>query len=255
MNRTLATLLVASIAAAAAAQEEAAGSAQPDAPPQSESQPEAPPEAQPLTERTDRRATLTGERAGKFEGFYIRGGLGLLGFADSDYSLGGLSEREVEFDPGFGGSAAVGYDFGALFQPGASADEFTVNLRSEAAFSFERADADDVGGAGPPQLDELATYGLAFNTFVDFDTASRWTFYAGLGMGAAQVHTRGAGFDANDTTAFVQLLAGAIFDVSESASIYAGLRSRGYAEADAAGAAEIEDLASGTLEIGLMFSF
>lgn len=250
MNRTLATLLIASIASAAAAQEESAGAAQPDTPPQVQPQPE----DEPPAERADISATLTGERAGKFQGFYIRGGLGLLGFADSDYSLGGLSDREVEFDPGFGGSAAVGYDFGALFQPGASTNEFTVNLRSEAAFSFERADADDVGGPGPPRLDELATYGLAFNTFVDFDTPSPWTFYAGLGMGAAQVHTRGAGFESDDTTAFVQLLGGAIFDVTESASIYGGLRSRGYAEADV-DSAEIEDLASGTLEIGLMFSF
>lgn len=248
MNRTLATLLVAAIASAAAAQEEVAQPAQPDTPPQAE------PESEPAARPADIGATLTGERVGKFQGFYIRGGLGLLGFADSDYSLGDLADREVEFDPGFGGSAAVGYDFGSLFQPGASAREFTVNLRSEAAFSFERADADDVGGPGPPRLDELATYGVAFNTFVDFDTPSPWTFYAGLGLGAAQVHSRGAGFESDDTTAFVQLLGGAIFDVSESASIYAGVRSRGYAEADV-DSAVIEDLASGTLEIGLMFSF
>lgn len=199
------------------------------------------------------RASLTGERAGKFEGFYMRGGVGLVGFADSDL-VGGGETRETEFDPGYGGSAALGYDFGSLFQPGASRDRLTINLRSEVEFSFERADADDEGGPGPARLEEVSTWGLALNAYVDFDTPTRWTFYAGLGVGAARVETDGVGYSDRDTAGLVQLLGGAIFDVTSSASLYAGLRSRGYSEFDS-GTAELEDLASGSLEVGLIFSF
>ena len=199
-------------------------------------------------------AALTDERAGKFEGFYVRGGLALMAFADSDYVATGGSTREVEFDPGYGGSAAFGYDFGSVFRPEAPEDRFTVNLRSEVEFSFERGEVDDVGGPGAPRLEEVSTRALALNGYVDFDLPGRWTFYAGAGLGAAQVETEGVGFDDSDTAGFVQLLGGAMFDVSSRASIYAGLRTRGYADLDA-GDAELEDLASGTLEVGLIFSF
>jgi opacity protein-like surface antigen len=235
----LALCAIAFLAAAAPAQEEA-------------------PEEQPTEDRqpgTDQG--LTGERAGKFDGFYMRAGLGLIGFADSDYGAPGGPMREVEFDAGYGGSVALGYDFGSVFRSDAPKERFTVNLRSEVEFSFERADADDVGGAGgagAPRLERIWTRGLAMNGYVDFDTPTQWTFYAGVGLGAAQVETEGVGFDDRDTVGFVQLMGGAIFDVTERAAFYAGLRSRGYGDLDA-GDAELEDLASGTLEVGLIFSF
>jgi opacity protein-like surface antigen len=241
MKTSLVAIAAAALASLAAAQDDPAAADQPESSPQSPPAGEAP-------------AALTGDHPGKFQGFYMRAGLGLVGFADSDYVSPGSGEREIEFDPGFAGSAALGYDFGSVFQPHASKDRFTVNLRSEVEFSFERVDADDVGGPGAPRLEELSTWGLAFNTYVDFDTPTQWTFYAGLGLGAAQIETDGVGFDDRDTSGFVQLMGGAMFDVTSRASLYAGLRSRGYSDIDA-GDAEIEDLASGTLEVGLIFSF
>src|SRR5690606_22322815 len=100
----------------------------------------------------------------------------------------------------------------------------------------------------------LSSRGAALNTYVDFDPPTPWTFYVGLGVGAAQIETEGVGFKDSDTSGFVQLMGGAIFDVTSRASLYAGLRSRGYTDINAEDA-EIEDLASGSLEVGLMFSF
>lgn len=224
----------------------AGASAEPErqAPGASDREPATPPAA----------AGLTGERAGKYEGFYVRGGLALIGVADSDLVASDGATRETEFDPGYGGSAAVGYDFGSLFQPEAPRERLTINLRSEVEFSFERVDADDEGVPGGAQLKKLWTRALALNTYIDFDTPTRWTFYAGLGVGAAQVKTEGTGHNDRDTAGLVQLMGGAIFEVSESTSLYAGLRSRGYSDIDA-GTAELEDLASGALEVGLIFSF
>lgn len=243
MKISLVGIAVLAIAAAAWAQ---------DDPPAAESDADSP--AQPERSAGAEPAPLTDERFGKFEGFYVRAGFGLVGVADSDYGPPEGAEREIEFDPGYGGSAAVGYDFGSLFQPGAPKNRFTVNLRAEVELSFERVDADDAGGAGPPVLDKLWTRGMALNGYVDFDTPTQWTFYTGLGVGAAQIETEGVGFDDQDTSGFVQLMGGAIFDVTSRASLYAGLRSRGYADIDAE-EAEIEDLASGSLEVGLLFSF
>ena len=243
MRTRLLAIAAAALAPSAAAQEEPAADTQPDAPPSAKAPP-ASPEA----------SAGADERAGKFQGFYLRAGLGLVGFADSDYVASGGAAREIEFDPGYAGSAALGYDFGSDFRPEAPKERFTINLRSEVEFSFERVDADDAGGPGAPRLEELSTRGLAFNTYVDFDTPTQWTFYVGLGLGAAQIETDGVGFDDRDTSGFVQLMGGAMFDLTSRASIYAGLRSRGYADIDA-GDAEIEDLASGTLEVGLIFSF
>lgn len=245
MKSNLVAIAAASLACAAWAQDD--GSSAPSG---------AQPEEQPaVRDRASEAApgALTDERAGKYEGFYMRAGLGLVGFADSDLVGGGIT-REMEFDPGYGGSAALGYDFGSLFQPGAPRDRLTINLRSEVEFSFERADSDDKGGPGPARLEELSTWALALNAYVDFDTPTRWTFYTGLGVGAARVETDGVGFSDSDTGGLVQLMGGAIFDVTSRASLYAGLRSRGYSEVDS-GEAELEDLASGTLEVGLMFSF
>lgn len=248
MKNNLAAIAALSFASAALAQEEDAAATDADA---ATASPASPAPAAPA--RGDDPAYLTDERRGKFEGFYVRAGFGVVGVADSDYALEGV-EREIEFDPGYGGSAAVGYDFGSLFRPGSPKDSFTINLRSEIELSYERVDSDDEGGAGAARLEKLWSRGAALNTYVDFDTPTRWTFYAGFGVGAAQLETEGVGFDDSDTSGFVQLMGGAMFDVTSRASLYAGLRSRGYADVDAE-EAELQDLASGSLEVGLMFSF
>lgn len=243
------------LALAGAALFATAATAQDDTP-AGEQAPEAAPEPQrePESESRSEGAGLTDERAGKFQGFYLRAGLGLAAFADSDYTASGGAGREVEFDPGYGGSVALGYDFGSVFRPEAPKERFTINVRSEVEFSFERADVDDAGGAGPPRLEEISTRGLALNGYVDFDTPTQWTFYAGVGLGAAQIETEGVGFDDRDTAGFVQLMGGAMFEVTSRATLYAGLRSRGYSDLDA-GDGELEDLAQGSLEVGLIFSF
>ena len=247
MGARLAAALLVAIPLSALAQDEPAAPPEPEPEP-AEAQPAETGEAEALP------LALTGETAGKYQGFYLRAGVGFVGVADTDFR-NEFGYREVEFDPGFGAAAAFGYDFGSVFRPGASADRFTLNLRMEVETSVEAADADDDGGFGPAaRLEELRSFGLGINTYLDFDIRGPWTFYAGLGLGVAQVETEGTGFDDEDTVGFVQLLGGAIFEVSDRASLYSGLRARGYDDVDA-GMGELVELATGAIEVGLIFQF
>ncbi|MFG0285125.1 MAG: hypothetical protein ACF8R7_11940, partial [Phycisphaerales bacterium JB039] len=176
----------------------------------------------------------------------------LVGFVDSDYEGPLINNREVEFDPGFGVSAALGYDLGSAFDPGAARDSFTVNLRGEVEFIYEQVGVDDPGGLG--RLDDLTAYGGGFNLYLDFDYSGPWALYLGLGVGLAQVETEGAGFEDEDTVSYGQLLFGVMYEASDAAVVYAGIRSRAYGDVDVQ-SAKLEDVGSAALEAGLMFQF
>ena len=239
MRVTLAAAAIAAAATPADAQ---------DAPPP----PEAAAQSEQPAEPADLPLALTGETAGKYKGFYLRAGVGLVGFVDSDYEGASINNREVEFDPGFGVSAAVGYDLGSAFDPGAARDSFTVNLRGEVEFIYEQVGVDDPGGLA--RLDDLTAYGGGFNLYLDFDYSGPWALYLGLGLGLAQVETEGAGFEDEDTVSYGQLLFGVMYEASDAAVVYAGIRSRAYGDVDVQ-SAKLEDVGSAALEAGLMFQF
>ena len=95
------------------------------------------------------------------DGWYIGGALGANQTRDADISGGNINTK-ADFDLGYGGLAAVGYDFANPF-------------RAEAELSYRRNDVDSIGGVSGSG--DVRGLGLMFNLLYDIETGSRFTPY------------------------------------------------------------------------------
>ena len=111
-------------------------------------------------------------------GFYgsIGGGAVLVG--DSDKAKHGDDERSLAFSFGFGGSGAVGYDFGDF-----RVDAEVSYLSSSFKYSLKKDD--DVTAKG-----SLSILGGTANAWYDIDTGTAWTPYIGAGAGGANISAK-----------------------------------------------------------------
>ena len=152
-------------------------------------------------------ATATAANAGSaWPNWY----LGLKGSVNmvEDSDVGGAQSGKLEYDNGFGVSAALGYhpDF---------AKSSVGKGRIEAEYLYQKNDFDGgtIGGVSSPFIGDQGTSALMLNALYDFTLqGSRWAPYIGAGIGYAQTDVSGnlAGVTVdNDDNGFAwQLLAG-----------------------------------------------
>ncbi len=151
------------------------------------------------------------------------------GYVDADdhnfqYSPG--NDVSTELDGGFGIGAALGYDFG----------HFTQNLgvRAEAEITYRdnEVDGHDLNGAAQTgAAGDLTSLAFMANGIIDIHNKSRFTPYAGAGIGFANVEYDGYDIDAvngvlsdDDTVFAYQLIAGLSFDINEKFALTADYR-------------------------------
>ena len=142
------------------------------------------------------------------EGLYLRLGGG-ASLVDEDVFV------DVDFDPGYMATAAVGYNW---FFPESIAD-----LRVELEGSYRFNDTNSLGNLA---LDgEAEVFGAMVNSYVDFRTTWPVVPYLGVGFGAARVmyEDNGAGItppiDDNDTEFTYQVMGGFNYDLNDHMAI------------------------------------
>lgn len=169
------------------------------------------------------------------QGFYVSGNVGVNWQKDHDFDGPGGVDVDVESDPGYVLSVAVGHDYGALTS--------NINLRAEAELSYRNNEVDSVdvaGGSGGSDGEASAT-ALMFNGFLDFKTNSRITPFVGLGVGVARVefddYSQGSTnvLDDEDTVFAWQAAVGAAYEVTNSFDVTAEYRYFNTTDADVDG--------------------
>lgn len=179
-------------------------------------------------------------------GIYLRGALLINGYADADFETMGVS-GDAEFDPGGGGSFAVGYH----------QSRENKGFRIEGELTYEETEGELASGAVTADL-EIAS--LAVNGYFDLHLHERWTWYIGGGVGGSAIEaSNDSGTAENDGTAFIQLMSGFEFVVAGPFTTYGGLRLRGYdvieLEDDVGDQLDLEGFGSLGLELGVMLRF
>lgn len=132
---------------------------------------------------------------------------GMVATHDNDIEYAGGTAK-ASFDNGFGGGAAVGYDFGPA--------------RLEVEGSYRESNADEVENAHATfDADgDLQVRTLLVNAYADFTTGSMVTPYLGAGIGYAEVEV-----ESRDDEVFAgQLAAGMLFALSPAVAIDLGYR-------------------------------
>jgi len=133
----------------------------------------------------------------------LSGGLTFL--ADSDIS--GASSGSLEFDAGFGGNVALGYQPAIAMQPFSS-----MRFEVEGGYHSNSLDTSTIGAVTTNGSGNMSAWTYMANAYYDFRNSTGWTPYVGAGAGMADVHlsrSSGAGnTDSEDNVFAWQLMAG-----------------------------------------------
>jgi opacity protein-like surface antigen len=129
---------------------------------------------------------------------YVSAWAGLVATPGGDYDAPG-ADGEVEFDNGYGGGLAIGYDFGP------------ARLEVEGSYRNSNAEAGDA---------DLKIKALMVNAYADFSTGGMATPYLGAGIGYAKVAVE----NEKDDVFAGQLAAGVLFALSPTVAIDLGYR-------------------------------
>jgi opacity protein-like surface antigen len=129
---------------------------------------------------------------------YVSAWAGMVATPDVDYDAPGAN-GEVEFDTGYGGGLAIGYDFGP------------ARLEVEGSYRNSNAEAGDA---------DLKIKAVLVNAYADFSTGGLATPYLGAGIGYAKVDVEGE----DDEVFAGQLAAGILFGLSPAVAIDLGYR-------------------------------
>ncbi|MFG0283928.1 MAG: outer membrane protein [Phycisphaerales bacterium JB039] len=180
-------------------------------------------------------------------GLYLRGSALLTAYNDADFTPTGGASDTIDFDGSLGVAAAVGYRFWNF----ASSDpRGGIGFRVEGEISYEEVSADD-----DTVFNDVSLIGFAANGYFDWAIAQNWTWYLGAGVGVAEADGEdGTGASGRDNPLFVQAMTGFGYTWGGPWSVYGGLRARGYDDMEI-GDGELTDLASASLEFGVMVSF
>lgn len=167
--------------------------------------------------------------AASAQDFYgsVFGGYAQLDDPSFDGTIGGSANSvEVESDDGFGFGIAVGKTFGQFG---------SASIRGEVELSYSDNDATDVffsgnGDAAEVNIDgAIETSRLFANVYADFETASAFTPYVGVGLGVSRSEldvSYGPGVvldDESDNTS-AQLIAGASYALNDAYSLFGDVR-------------------------------
>ncbi len=135
--------------------------------------------------------SMTPVTAQVVQGGYVLGGAGLQQLRDSQ--AGGTTHG---FEPGWAGIAGLGYGLGN-------------GVRLEGELGYRRSPEDNTG--------TMSAWSLMGNALYDFDLKSRFTPYAGVGLGAARLKADGLP------------VSGSTLNDSDTVLAYQGLAGVGYA--------------------------
>jgi len=141
--------------------------------------------------------------------FYVTPQAGVVFLNDSDIPIDGESIGiSMGFDTGYGLGISAGYDFGIM--------------RIEGEVGYRSNDFDTVSEQGSEYSypGDATALSLLFNCFVDFETGTGFTPYAGVGIGVAKVEfefAEGSGRFTDDDTVFAYQFVGGIgYPVAEN---------------------------------------
>jgi len=132
---------------------------------------------------------------------------GMVATHDNDVDYAG-DKATISFDNGFGGGAAVGYDFGP------------ARLEIEGSYRESNADEIENDQATFDADGDLEVRALLVNAYADFTTGSMVTPYLGAGIGYAEIEV-----GSRDDEVFAgQLAAGMLIALSPAVAIDLGYR-------------------------------
>ncbi len=195
-----------------------------------------------------------------FSGF---GGANWVDSTDFDITAPVAANVVNSYDTGFLAGGAIGYDWGSLSGP--------IGMRLEGEFSYRGNDVDshNVGGGGANALgaalgETNVIAGMA-NVLFDLDTGSPFEFYAGGGLGVANVDFDSHGVDVvgivmnDDDTVFAwQLIAGVGFEIMPDMMLdvqYRHFRADDVSLTAVSGASSSTDYVSNAVVAGIRWSF
>jgi opacity protein-like surface antigen len=198
--------------------------------------------------------------------FYVSGSAGGVFVMDSNVTasapaVGGMLDADYSFDPGYGVSGAVGYDFGQFRLEGelsyreADLDSVTVNTVTGPGVTLTGLGTFPASGSG-------SIFGFMANGWYDFDTGTPWVPYLGGGIGGAMVGFDVAGLDETDTVFAYQVGGGIGYEINSNVTVSLGYRLLGTTsptfEGPVAGFGNVEaeaDVLTHNVELGLRVTF
>lgn len=183
------------------------------------------------------------------EGWYLSVGGGANHVEDD--SIRGTFTQEVEYDFGYVGKGAVGY-------------QYENGLRSEFELSYRNNDLDTI--AANRATGDISSYSAMLNVLYDFDISETGLdTYVGIGAGLSYIDMDsvtpvGFGFSAlddSDTTPAFQGIVGVSYDVANATELYANYNYF-YAPhpdfSDVSGSEYETDYNNSTIVVGLKFN-
>lgn len=147
--------------------------------------------------------------------FEARGAASFLD--DADVEISGTNAGEIDFDPGYTASGALGYDFSDV--------DWWKSFRIEGEGFFSRNDVDSVRGPGSAffKVDDVTMTGGLFNLFYDFPLGALQP-YIGAGVGGAKFDVDDGFIDDSDTVLVYQARAGLGYAITPSIIASIGYR-------------------------------
>jgi len=143
--------------------------------------------------------------------FYLTPQAGVVFLNDSDISIDGEDIVSMGFDTGYGLGISAGYDFGMM--------------RIEGEVGYRANDMDTITEEGReyPYPGDTNALSLLLNCFVDFETGTGFTPYAGVGIGAARVEFEfgeaTVPFSDDDTVFAYQFVGGIGYALTENVTL------------------------------------
>ena len=141
-------------------------------------------------------------------GPYVGASAGLFIPHESDLSISGVGEVDVEYDMGGGFDVKAGYDF----------DGFRV----EAEVGYKGADVDEISGpGGSVNVDgaDITVMSYMLNGYLDMKTNGSVQPFLGVGIGFLNGEIDDNGFTTDDTVFGYQLTAGLALPINKNLSL------------------------------------
>lgn len=196
-----------------------------------------------------------------FEGTtpYARAGFSIGWAGDQAVRFGTPGpDNSVDFETLFGGSAAIGVDFGTVLGDDLADDPFDLGLRADIEVGYESWFYDGYPapvGAVEDDDGELRVWNITANVFADIGVPGPITPIIGTGLGLAVLTLEEDGFDDTDTSAVWQWMAGAEARINDSTHAYLIFRQRVYLEDLGFAGTRLDDLSGQSIELGIRVSF
>lgn len=176
-------------------------------------------------------------------GPYVGASGGVSFFHDQDikYSSGSTSTSELK--TGYGLNIGAGYNFDPV--------------RIEAELGYKKADVDNfksgnVISTGIGSDSRIASYMI--NAYYDFKNNSKFTPFAGIGLGALNGTFRSPGYESNDVVFGYQLIVGSSYDVTKHFGLDLSYRFQGGASDFKISGSEVSYMSSNIIA-GLRYNF